>query len=131
MVVDFRPPQLLAGRRADRIGACAGIAEIRRPAIPALTDDDRRSNALACIELPKGASTLSVERIDLSALASDKQAPANNGRLRDRSGRAGEAKRPLQFQAGQVGLCQPRHVRRLKAMLGRIDPPTVPMRYAQ
>ena len=69
--------------------------------------------------------------LDEASAGVDKHPPADDRRLRDRPGSAGEAERPLQFQAGQVAFCQSRHVRRLKAVLRLIDAPSVPMRFAQ
>src|SRR6202035_1386489 len=102
-----------------------------RPTIAARADDDGRSNRLAYFELPVGASAFRVERIDLSILAPDKQAPTENRRLRDRPCSARKAEGPFQFQAANIGGSEPRHVRRLETVLRGIDPPPVPLRLVQ
>jgi hypothetical protein len=82
VVINLGLPQLLASQRVDRLDVRSGVAKIGRPAVPARTDHDGRPNGLACAILPIRTAALGIERIDLSILAADKHAPAENRRLR-------------------------------------------------
>ncbi len=131
MVVDMGRPHRVAGADVHRMNIGARIAEIGAPAGLILADDDRCTHRRAGVDLPIGAAGLGVERIDLAALAAEKYPASHHCRLRVGARGAGNAERPFQLQAWNVGGRELRHVGALEAMLCEPGAPSIPMRRAQ
>jgi hypothetical protein len=131
VLVDLGLPERLPGLPVDGMHSRTSVAKISRPTVSVRADDNRRPNLLAGAIFPVTAPALRLERIDFFVLAADKHPPTEDSCLGHSAVGEREAERPLQFQAGDVGGSEPRHVCRLEAVLRRIDTPTVPMWFVQ
>ena len=107
MLVDLADPDRTAARRVHRVRVGLQITEEDRPSGGAgrqavWRDEERRADGGFRAERPVGASGPGVERMDVSAVAGDEQAVADERRLRACGRHVGVAKGPLQCQLRQV-----------------------------
>ena len=131
LIVDTRRPQNFPGHRVQRVDVGVAVADIGGPSPGILSNRDRRAHQRTGIELPIGAAGGRIERIDVSTLAADEHAAADDGRLGEPKARVGKGERPFELEARHIRGRKLRHRRRLKPALLRINAPPVPVRRAQ
>ena len=133
IIIDFCFPQQPAIRRINGVNVGGAVTDECREARPRAcfhaADADGGTHGSSGLKKPVDAACSSAERVDVAALAADKNAASGDGGLRVSSHITGIAKRPLEFQERHFGSGQPGAI--LKARIGRVDAPSVPGRPSQ
>src|ERR1700759_4871513 len=124
MLFDASLPQQRAGLRLDGTYIAALIAEIGGGSMCTPADSNSSTNRETGVEYPVDAAALGVERVDLAAGTPDKEASANDSRLRVSARIAGKPERPLKLQPRNFVCFQLRHRGGLEAVLRQVDTPS-------
>ena len=135
IIIHFRFPQQLSICRIHGVNIGSPITDERRVARPGTCFDaayaDGRAHGGGRLKKPVDAARSGAERIDVAALAADKDTASGDGGLRVSSHITGKTESPFEFQTGHFGSGEARHRAILKARVRRVHAPAVPERSSQ
>ena len=120
---------MAASRRVDVAAKVAEVGCVCRRAVPFDgTDADGVADAGRCLETPRDASALRIERVDVAGVGAEEDAAPGDRRLPVHRRRVRQTECPLQFEIGHLRRGDAGGLRRLEARVGRVGAPAVPRR---
>src|SRR6266571_4171267 len=130
LVVDAHFPQQFPGGGVKGVGVCPRISEERAIALPLPRkrgDEDGGSRRRFRFKRPIPAPGLCVQRINVPVCAGHEDSSADHRGLSPRERSIGKCKSPLQFQLRHLVGRQASPVRGLKARVGQVGSPAIPV----